>query len=215
MTRKFILIIGVVMVIMALVGCDFLEDSVDNTTEPTALVTQQPTPQPTTVPQGDSKDDNATPAETAAPAVANGFIFPYTFTATDLYGNTVTEQSWGEKELFFVHYWATWCGPCVGEMPELAKIANIYDDRVGFIALLDDYSSAKASVIQITEGAAIPSTFIMVDANTKELRTLLQMADSGYVPTTILINRNGNMVGGQIIGALGNEYGRLIENALD
>lgn len=29
-----------------------------------------------------------------------------------------------EKRYLFVNFWATWCGPCIGEMPELVKLTN-------------------------------------------------------------------------------------------
>ena len=143
----------------------------------------------------------------------NTFPFPFGFTAQDLYDNTVTEADLGKKELFFVHYWATWCGPCVNEMPDLSRVVMKYADRVGFIALLDDYSTSRASAILITESSGVD--FIMVDARSKAFRDLLQLVQSGYIPTTVLIDREGNVVGGQIIGAFGSEYGRLIEEALE
>ena len=54
----------------------------------------------------------------------------------------------------------------------------------------------------------------MVDANNKDLQTLLKKVQSGYVPTTILIDSKGNVIGEQIIGAYGNGYGALIDKAL-
>jgi thiol-disulfide isomerase/thioredoxin len=143
---------------------------------------------------------------------AETFPFPYIFSARNLRGTEVTEKSLGEKELFFVHYWATWCGPCVKEMPDLAAIAKKYGDRVGFIALLDDYSDSRAAAVRITELSGI--SFTMVDANHKDFRSLLQMVQSGYVPTTILIDKNGKIVGKQIIGAYGKGYERFIDEAL-
>ena len=148
----------------------------------------------------------------AASSNSNAFVFPYSFSTQDLYGNTVTEASLGEKEVFFVHYWATWCPPCVSEMPDLAKVAERYGDRVGFIALLDDFSSAKATAIRLTESSGV--SFINVDANHSEFRTLLRLVQSGYVPTTVLIDRDGRVIGEQIIGAHGSGYGRFIDNAL-
>ena len=144
-------------------------------------------------------------SENAAPS-------PFKFSAEDLYGNTVTEASLGDKELFFVHYWATWCGPCVSEMPDLAEVAKKYADKVGFIALLDDYGSAKSTAVEIAENSGI--SFIMVDANHGDFTALLSLVQSGYVPTTVLLDKDGNMVGEQIIGAYGAEYGRYIEEAL-
>ena len=179
--------------------------------KPTALPTPVPTPKPTPTP-APSPSPTPVPTPSPVPVAAGAFAFPYPFAAKDLYGNDVTDASLGNKELFFVHYWATWCGPCVNEMPDLAKVAEKYADRVGFIALLDDYSTSKDAAIRITESAGIP--FIMVDAYHDDFQTLCMMVQSGYVPTTILIDKNGNIIGEQLIGAFGEGYGRLIEDAL-
>ena len=146
---------------------------------------------------------------------AETYAFPFAFTAEDFYGNAVTEASLGEKELFFVHYWGTWCPPCVAEMPELAGVAKEYGERVGFIGLLDDYGSNVSGAINIMDSAGIPQSFIMVDAENKDLQELLSMVKSGYVPTTIIIDKDGNMLGGQLIGVYGEQYGTTLEQLLD
>jgi thiol-disulfide isomerase/thioredoxin len=145
-------------------------------------------------------------------AAGNTFAFPYTFSARDLYGKEVTEKSLGKKELFFVHYWATWCGPCIREMPDLAAIVNKYGSRVGFIALLDDYNANRPAAIQITERSGV--SFTMVDANHSDFRNLLRLVRSGYVPTTVLIGESGKIIGEQIIGAYGKGYSAFIDEAL-
>jgi len=145
-------------------------------------------------------------------AQQNTFTFPYKFTTEDIYGKQVTEKSLGEKELYFVHYFATWCPPCVKEMPDLAYIAKKYGNRVGFIGLLDDYDTNRAVAIRLVENAGIP--FIMVDAEHKDFKNLLKLVQSGYVPTTILIGRDGKIIGGQIVGSYGLDYAGFIEKAL-
>jgi len=140
------------------------------------------------------------------------FTFPYKFSTEDIYGKRVTERSLGEKELYFVHYLATWCPPCVREMPELAYIARKYGDRVGFIGLLDDYDTNKDAAIRLAEKAGIP--FILIDAEHHELWKLLEMVQSGYVPTTILIGRDGKVIGEQIVGSYGLDYIKFIDKAL-
>jgi thiol-disulfide isomerase/thioredoxin len=145
-------------------------------------------------------------------AASNPFPFPYAFSAEDIYGKRVTEKSLGEKELFFVHYLATWCPPCVREIPDLVTIAKKYGDRVGFIGLLDDYDTNKAAAVRLAESAGVP--FIMVDAGHSDFRNLLQMVKSGYVPTTILIGRDGKIIGNQIVGAYGLKYANYLDKAL-
>jgi thiol-disulfide isomerase/thioredoxin len=143
--------------------------------------------------------------------------FPYSFAATDLYGNAVTEETLGDKKVFFLHLWATWCGPCISEMPDFAALVKNYNDDVGFIALLTDFGDNQKGAKNIVDNASIPSSFVMVDAYTPGLEEVLQMLDSGYVPTTvILVNNNGNWENlGQLIGAYGGAgYAEALDTAL-
>jgi thiol-disulfide isomerase/thioredoxin len=113
--------------------------------------------------------------------------FLYAFTAPDIYGNTITEADLGEKEVFFVYHWATWCSACVNGMADLAEAAQRYQDRVGFIGLLDDYDSNLEGAVNIVESAGIPESFFMVDANEPSISHLLSMTSTGYLPSTLLI----------------------------
>ena len=140
--------------------------------------------------------------------------FPYAFSAKDLYGNTVNELSLAEKELYFVHYWATWCGPCLSEMSDLAKLATDYDERVGFIALVDDYKNNAKGALRIVEGAKMPHSFIMVDATLPELRELLKLVSSGYVPTTVILGSKGELLEQPLIGAFGERYAAILDSLL-
>ena len=162
-----------------------------------------------------AKEQPDTESQSNSGTISSGqaSTFPFTFSATDLYENEVTEASLGEKEVFFVHYWGTWCPPCVAEMPEIAEIAEEYGDRVGFIALLDDYADNRQGAVNITESAGVP--FIMIDANTQGLADVLAMLRTGYVPTTIILDGNGDMIGEAIIGAFGAEYSQFLDAALD
>jgi len=139
-------------------------------------------------------------------------VFPFSFIAQDLHGNTVTEADIGDREIFFVHFWATWCPPCIAEMPELGEIVEMYSDRVGFFGLLDDYDTSRDVALSIKESSN--ASFLNVDAHNEDLRDLLGLVQSGFVPTTILIDSDGNIIGRQIIGAFGLGYADFIEAAL-
>jgi thiol-disulfide isomerase/thioredoxin len=117
------------------------------------------------------------------------FTLPHEFTAADLYGNTVTHETLGEKQVFFVHLWATWCGPCVRGMPDLAEIARDYADGVGFVGLLLDFDSNPDGAKNIIESAGVPNSFVMLDANDPALAHLLEMVSTGFVPSTVLITK--------------------------
>lgn len=44
------------------------------------------------------------------------------------------------SEHIFIHFWATWCGPCRNELPELEKIYINYKGKVDFILISCDNS---------------------------------------------------------------------------
>ena len=47
------------------------------------------------------------------------------FTTTDINGNTVTsEELFGSHEITMLNVWASWCGPCIGELQELEALNN-------------------------------------------------------------------------------------------
>jgi len=175
--------------------------------EPVETPTDDQEDVPVEAPPEDNSQDNADTDE-----LIWGLI-PLSFTAEDLYGNTVTEETIGEKQLFFIHFWATWCPPCVGEMPELAVIAEEFSDRVGFIGLLEDYDSNPEGAINIVESSGIPESFVMVDARLPEMSDLLMLVQSGSVPTSIIIAADGRM-SEQIIGAYGSLYADILNSIL-
>ena len=52
-----------------------------------------------------------------------------TFAATDMDGNAVDESILSGKKVTMINLWAPWCGPCVGEMPDLQKLNEKYADK--------------------------------------------------------------------------------------
>ena len=141
--------------------------------------------------------------------------FPFAFTAEDIYGNTVTEAALGEKQLFLIHHWATWCGVCVGGLPVLSKVAESYGDRVGFIGLVDDYQTNLSKAKRIAESSGVPSSFIMLDAQDKELSAILVLVQSGYFPTSVIIDGSGEMFEPKLIGSYGERYALLLDILLE
>jgi len=74
--------------------------------------TPEPVPESTPAPASESTPEPI-PESTPEPApepepVLTGKSFPFSFTSEDLYGNTVTGDDLGEKELFFAYLWVVW-----------------------------------------------------------------------------------------------------------
>jgi len=218
-TRKKIFAIGYVLVLLLfLAACSSVADidanapAPDDTiiTVPEQPTTPEPTPEPQPTPEP-IQEPTPEPDTTTEPVLGTHF-FPFSFSAEDLYGNPVTEESVSAQELFFVYLWTTWCPSCVTGMSDLALIADYYGDRIGFITLLGDFSTARDTAIRITEGAGVD--FITVDATLGDFSYLMELLNSGFIPTSILLDRYGNVVGDQIVGSGYERFKNEIQNAL-
>jgi len=139
-------------------------------------------------PAGTPEDTTASTTE-ATPPVEDESVLK--FTATDIFGNSVSEKDVGEKDFYFIYLWATWCPPCIQGMPDLASIAREYGDRVGFIGLLTDYDSNLEGAVNIVESSGVPSAFVMIDAYEQSVSDLLEAVQTGFVPATIILTADG------------------------
>lgn len=132
------------------------------------------------------------------------------FSSVDLGGETVTQDIFGDYELTMVNIWATFCGPCIREMPELGEIAKEYKEKgVQIIGIVTDVQNQNGSIsnkqietanqiIQKT-GADYPHLLPSNDL----YRAQLNQVDS--VPTTIFVDKEGKTVGESYVGARSKE----------
>lgn len=90
-------------------------------------------------------------------------------------------------EVLFINFWASWCGPCRQEMPILDELHQRYESagfKVIGITIDEDTSEADALLKKI------PVTFpVLYDAES----TISRLFDVDAMPTSILVDRNGNM----------------------
>jgi cytochrome c biogenesis protein CcmG/thiol:disulfide interchange protein DsbE len=94
-----------------------------------------------------------------------------------------------------INFWASWCGPCRQEAPDLKKVYEKYQDQLDFYAVNmtanDDIESAKSFVEEF--GFTFP---ILLD----EKGTVSDQYQVISIPTTYFIDRDG-IIKYKIIGA--------------
>ena len=130
------------------------------------------------------------------------------FETTDLDGNPVSSaELFAQNEVTLVNIWATWCGPCVGELADLQELSvRLQEKGCGLIGLLDDDDLDSARQLIADNGVAYP--VILAPDN---LYSLLPI--TAY-PTTFYIGRDGSVVAPPVIGAYVSEYENLLSLVL-
>ncbi len=81
------------------------------------------------------------------------------FTVTDMNGQTVSLASLKGKPVF-LNFWATWCPPCVGEMPDIQRMYAKYGDKVHFVIVNID--GTKPDVTAFMENHAFSSPLHLI-----------------------------------------------------
>ncbi len=128
-------------------------------------------------------------------------------------GDTLTQDVFGEAELSMVNIWATYCGPCIQEMPHLAQLSEEYAGQgVQILGLISDVTEpGDETAAQIIEETGAGYMHFLPSA---ELQSgVLSLVSA--VPTTIFVDREGNMVGQGYAGAMSKEdWAKIIEEKL-
>src|SRR5688572_26768689 len=94
-----------------------------------------------------------------------------------------------------VNFWATWCGPCREEFPDLVKIDNEYRGRIDFITISLDFPEEIDAVVPqfLSEMKAEMPTYLLVSADENAVISSIAKDWTGALPSTILYNENGEM----------------------
>jgi thiol-disulfide isomerase/thioredoxin len=88
-------------------------------------------------------------------------------------------------QVIFMNMWATWCPPCIAEMPSIDKLHEEMGDNVAFVMLSLDQDFKKAKVFNKDKGYDLP-----IYAAASNLPAMYQ---SSAIPTTYVIDADGNL----------------------
>jgi thiol-disulfide isomerase/thioredoxin len=119
------------------------------------------------------------PAPSPAPSV----------TLTDASGST-TELSDFRGKLVVLNLWATWCEPCLREMPSLDRLQARFDDRIAVLAVSEDRGGAKIIEPFIAK-LGLKSVKVYVDPKSEVGHAF----DVRGLPTSFLIDHDGKLLG--------------------
>ncbi|WP_136468352.1 TlpA family protein disulfide reductase [Flagellimonas onchidii] len=108
----------------------------------------------------------------------------YDWSLVDLNGNRINLES-NKGEVVLINLWATWCPPCVAEMPSLQKLYNDYGDRVKFLFVTEE-NTEKVSKFLNRKNYQLPVYF--------EESEIPKALFSRSIPATYIISKSGKIV---------------------
>lgn len=91
-------------------------------------------------------------------------------------------------KVIFINFWATWCPPCIAEMPSINQLQEKYRGNSKMVILMVDVDSKPEKSTKFmqrknfnlevyTPASAIPNSFL-----------------ESNIPTTVILNKNGEIV---------------------
>ena len=108
----------------------------------------------------------------------------YQWQLKDAAGKTVSLEAYKGK-IVFINFWATWCPPCIAEMPSIQKLYADYQDKMVFLFVTTD-SFEKANAFMVKENLTLPVYQSVTNPP-------LEM-ESSTIPATYLIDQSGNVI---------------------
>jgi thiol-disulfide isomerase/thioredoxin len=204
MKRRLALLLALMLLALC-TGCGGKTDDSNSDSQTLAQNTEN-----TGQPENDtSSDENNGDGEERVSAFPDLHIFA----AETADGAAFTQDDLAGYDLTIINLWATFCGPCINEMPELAALEKALPDNVRLITLCLDAGTQADEMRSILDGSGFTGvTLVASDGDLAEV-----MAQTMYVPTTVFVDGQGNMVLQELIGSPENveeTYRAMINDAL-
>ena len=217
MKRSIVSVVAVLMTAVVLAGC--AKTATNAEPSQTAEVTEEPAqpaeevePAEDTVEATEETEVSEEPEEAEEPEEVIGGGSEFCFSGTDVNGNAVnTAEVFAKNKVTVVNIWASWCPPCVGEIPELDKMNKELSEKgCGVIGLLDDGEDPQGledakDILQDVGATYLNMIFpYKISAN---------VAFQAY-PTTFFVDSNGTIIGEPVVGAAPDRYREMVDTLL-
>jgi thiol-disulfide isomerase/thioredoxin len=123
-----------------------------------------------------------------------------------------TEFDWRKYrgKVVLVDFWATWCLPCIAELPNVRKNYEAYHDR-GFDVVAISIDKTKDKPVKFMEARKLPWVCLFDEEPERKVESMADQYGVFYIPQAILVDRDGKVVS---LHARGSELGRLLEKLL-
>jgi len=108
----------------------------------------------------------------------------YEWKLRDMAGNQVNLSDYKDQVLF-INFWATWCPPCLAEMPDLQTLYNDYHKKVTFL-FVNNENQSVVEPFMAKKGYTLPVYFPVTDYP--------EIFSTRSLPTTFIVSKKGELI---------------------
>ena len=157
--------------------------------------------------------DNGQTASTASSATASKVIEAPSFSAVALDGSMVSTSALDGKA-YIVNFFASWCPPCVAEIPDMVGLQAEYEKK-GFTFIGIAVNEDEARMQDFIRSNGINYPVVMVDQQIIDAYSRYARGGLRSIPTSFVIAADGSL-SSVVVGAQSKEaFENLITDAID
>ncbi|MBR6653834.1 MAG: TlpA family protein disulfide reductase [Oscillospiraceae bacterium] len=130
------------------------------------------------------------------PETANGVSFE-AFDTTALTGEVVTQDIFAQSKVTMVNIWATWCNPCLDELPDIQDMMDELPEGANVISICLDANTDMELALEIVDTYGLEFKVLIPDENIEN--NVLRYTEA--VPATYFVDSSGKIIGQPIVGA--------------
>lgn len=130
------------------------------------------------------------------PEIAKGVSFA-SFDTTALSGEVVTQDIFAQSKVTMVNIWATWCNPCLDELPDIQDMMDELPEGANVISICLDANTDMELALEIVDTYGLEFMVLVPDESIEN--NVLRYTEA--VPATYFVDSSGNIVGQPIVGA--------------